>query len=107
MPVIPFVGLISSGGIQCRKSTHPQLSSLFLLPLLPPPLSLLGPPTPFSSLPPLFLFLASIRAVFPDVPEKILPADGTKSVGMLFSNVLREDGKSQNFVVYMVWIVVY
>lgn len=40
-----------TGGMQCRKSVHPQLPSLFLLPLLPPPLSLLGPQTSFSTPP--------------------------------------------------------
>ena len=69
-------------------------SSSFSLPPLVPQLSF-----PFH---PLFLHPVPFRAVFPDVPEMILPADGTKSVGMLFNNVLREDGKSQNFAVYMV-----
>jgi len=50
-------------------------------------------------------FSSSYRAVFPDVPEKILPADGTKSVGLLFNNVLRGVGKSQNFAIYMVSVI--
>jgi hypothetical protein len=33
--------------------------------------------------------------------EKILPADGTKTVGELFYEVLEGTGKLQNFAVYM------
>lgn len=38
-------------------------------------------------------------ATFPDVLERILPADGTKSIGDLFVGVLREMSKLQNFSV--------
>ncbi len=39
------------------------------------------------------------RASFPDVLERILPADGRKTLGELFVGVLREMGKLQNFSV--------
>ena len=58
----------------------------------------------------MFLFLSlslslppslSNSAVIPDMLEKILPADGTKTVGELFYEVLEGIGKLQNFAVYM------
>lgn len=48
-----------------------------------------------------FLFSLSNSAVIPDMLEKILPADGTKTVGELFYEVLEGIGKLQNFAVYM------
>ena len=39
--------------------------------------------------------------MFPDVPEKILPANGTKTIGALFTSVLKDIGKQQNFAVYL------
>lgn len=38
-------------------------------------------------------------AAFPDVLERIMPADGTKSIGDQFVAVLKEMGKLQNFSV--------
>ena len=40
-------------------------------------------------------------AAFPDVLERILPADGLKRVGHLFAEVLQEIGKLQNFAIYL------
>ena len=45
--------------------------------------------------------MLSYSAVIPDMLEKILPADGTKTVGELFYEVLEGTGKLQNFAVYM------
>lgn len=41
------------------------------------------------------------RAAFPDVLEKILPADGSTSVGSLFLSILKDMDKLQNFQVYL------
>ena len=43
----------------------------------------------------------SHSAAIPDVLERILPADGTKTVGELFYEVLESIGKLQNFAVYL------
>lgn len=45
------------------------------------------------------IMIIIFRAAFPDVLERILPADGTKTIGDLFVGVLKEMGKLQNFSV--------
>lgn len=47
------------------------------------------------ALPPSILY----SATFPNVPERILPADGTQTIGDLFVGVLQEMGKLQKFSV--------
>ncbi len=49
--------------------------------------------------------LSPSSAEFPDVPERILPADGRATVGGIFNRIMKESGKTQNFAVYLVSVV--